>query len=266
LISKYAIDHDRVKRIQDEDRQKLSGSDFNTLQENFRSTYLKEIHEMPPKEAEELLKKAFDEGYFKAGNLAIVEILRQVNTGRTHGIPIYSESILLESMLEAYKMKSMSQKVEVTLLNAPIINPDRLSWDQIAELKKDADFVLKVKKFGLFINKNYSGKELSYIIDDLSMQLEAYQNACNKHGVELMNGSLKSLADSKSLFGTMGLVVCSLLINVPEAAILTGAIGGVLEVMKMSVTISEIKDRYHSFTKESPISLFHDIEKISSRP
>ena len=263
LICQLPIDYENIDKAHKNDKKYVE-SDTQLLTENILPSYFESRTEICRDEVKEILHKVFNEGKNKANNVAILEIARQVNTSSLLGIPIFNESILLNKLIEDYKYNNVHKKVEIELLNAPIIDISMLDWLKIESAKKDPEFNIKAKRFGIFINKNYQGKDLNFIVDDLSIQIEDYKETCKKHGIELVNGTLKSLADSKSLFGTLGLVVCSLLFKTPEAALLSGTIGGVLEVLKINVTIKEFENKFNSFTKESPIALIHEIEKLKN--
>jgi hypothetical protein len=150
----------------------------------------------------------------------------------------------------------------VSIINGPVISASDLDWKQIAEAKRDSDFNSKVRRFSVFINKNYKGRELPFIIDDLSLQIEDYKNACNKHGIRLVNETFKSLTNSKSLFGTLGVTFFALLFKMPEYALVTGAVGASLEVLNLKIIVRQYEDKFESFVKESPISLIFEIEKM----
>lgn len=264
LLSEIPIDREQIKEVVKSDRPKHSKTDTELLQEIIIPQYFKENKYVTETQLRELLHTVFEEGKSKQINLTILEISRQLQNKSATSIPIYNQSILLNKLHEDYKANQKINRVEIELLNAPIINTKDISWTQIAEAKKDNDFNIKVKRFGVFVNKNYSGKDISFISDDLAIQIEDYKNACSKHGIDLVNGTLKSLSNSKSLFGTLGLVMCGIIANSPEASLLTGAIGGILELANVNVTIKEHNDKFNSFTKESPISLIVELNKMKN--
>lgn len=264
LLSEIPIDLGQIQEVVKSDHPKYSKSDTDLLKEIIIPQYFKGNKYVTETQLREVLHTVFEESKSKRINLIILEISRQLQNKSAISIPIYNQSILLNKLLEDYKANQKTSRVEIELLNAPIINSKDISWAQIAEAKKDADFNIKVKRFGVFINKNYSGKDISFISDDLAIQIEDYKNACNKHGIELINGTLKSLSSSKSMFGTMGLVMCGIIANSPEASILTGVIGGILELTNVNVTIKENNDKFNSFIKESPLSLIVELNKMKN--
>ena len=90
---------------------------------------------------------------------------------------------------------------------------------------------------------------MSFISDDLQIQTEDYKNACKKHGIDLVNGTLCIL------FG-------SIMLGTPTTAVMGGLIGVFLEIGKLGLNIKEHNDKFNSFVSDSPISLIVELEKI----
>lgn len=195
-------------------------------------------------------------------NTLILEVSNRITNGNVLGIPLFNKSILKYNFRQDHKQEKLFEKVEVEMINTPIIDCSDLEWNQIVEAKKDAEFIEKVKRFSVFINKNYSGKDLSFITDDLNIQLEDYKNVCKKHGIKLTVETIKTLSNSKSLFGTLSLTILSMLAEMPQYAIATGTIGAVLELANIKINLKQYKDQYEASIKNSPISLIYDIEKM----
>jgi hypothetical protein len=229
------------------------------------SKYFKEKDEVNRETVIEILTKMGEEARAKANNLFSIEAAKQLSHNKTIGIPIFNETIFKDHLENDYQNNISQEKVEIKIINAPVIIASELKWDQIAEAKKDIDFNNKVKRFGVFINKNYKGREIPYIIDDLSIQIEDYKSACNKHGIGLANETYKSLANSKSIVGTLGITLCALLVKMPEYAILTSTIGAGLEILNLGITVRQYEDKFESFVKESPMSLIFEIDKLNKQ-
>lgn len=121
-----------------------------------------------------------------------------------------------------------------------------------------------MKRFSVFINKNYKGRDIGFIIDDLTLQIEDYKNACSKHGIGLKNETFKSLASSKSLFGTLGVAFCAALAKMPEYGLITGVVGAALEVLNLRITVRQYQDKFETFVNKSPISLIFELDKMKT--
>ena len=264
LLSKIPIDYSVIEKVIEDDKKKHSEGDTRFLSDRILPEYFEKqnVTEIERAKVIEILENVFNEGFKKVGNLSILELSKQVNKDNNLGIPIFDETILLEKLLDDYKFQKSVNKLEIEIINAPVINTESLEWNQILQAKQDSDFINKVKRFGLFINKNYQGKDISFISDDLQIQTEDYKNACKKHGIDLVNGTIKSLTNSKSLFGTLGVVFGSIMLGTPGVAAIGGLVGGFLEIGKLGVNIKEHNDKFNSFVSDSPISLIVELEKM----
>jgi len=241
-------------------------SDYkNVFSEKLLPEYFKDNETVNRETVIEILTKVGNESKAKTFNLFAIEAAKQLSGQKNIAIPIFNETFLFDHLEKDYLNNLSQEKVEINIINAPVIIANDLDWKQIAEAKKDNDFNQKVKRFSVFINKNYKGKDLPYIIDDLSIQIEDYKSACAKHGIGLANETFKSLANSKSIFGTLGVAFCALLVKMPEYAILTSAVGAGLEVLNLKITVRQYEDKFESFVKESPISLIFEIDKMKNQ-
>lgn len=262
LITNSKIDTERFKFISEELKERFDSHYMKILQDSILPSYFDGKNEINREALIDILTKVGNESSAKSYNLFTIEAARQLSAQKVIGVPIFNETILYDHLENDYLNKSSLEKVEVTIINAPVIIASELDWDQIAEAKKDTDFNKKVKRFSVFINKNYNGKDLQFIIDDLSLQIEDYKETCSKHGIRLANETFKSLSSSKSVFGTLGVAFCALLAKMPEYALVSGAVGAVLEVLNLKVTVRQYQDSFESFVKDSPISLIVDIDKM----
>lgn len=229
--------------------------------EEFVNPHIKENFQVPKKIDLDAMYKTRDETKTQFFNALILEISKRMTSGNTLGIPLFNESILNYNF-QPNNNNTVFEKVEVEIINNPIIDCSSLEWSHILDAKKDKDFVKKVKRFSIFINKNYTGKDLSYITDDLNMQLQDYREVCEKHGIKLKDETFKSLSNSKSLFGTLGITLLSMICEMPQYAIATASIGAILELANLKINLKNFQDQYESSINKSPIALIYEIEKM----
>lgn len=264
LISKAPVNKKSFDYIAENLKEKFETDYIKILADKLLPEYFNNKISVNREELIEILTKSSEEARAKTFNLFAIEASKQLTKQKTLGIPLFNETILYDHLERDYLNDSSQEKVEIKIINAPIISSTELHWDQIVEAKKDNDFNLKVKRFCLFVNKNYHGRDLPYIIDDLSIQIEDYKNTCNKHGIKLIDETFKSLANSKSLIGTFGVTLFALLGQMPEYAFVTSMVGAGLEIMNLSITVRQYEDKFESFVKESPISLIFELNKLKA--
>lgn len=265
LIINSNIDVRKFVPISESLQAKMNTDYKHVFSDQLLPKYFEEKETVDRETVIKILTKVGAEAKAKANNLFAIEAAKQLSNQKTIAIPIFNETIFNDHLENDYQNNISQEKVEIKIINAPVIVASELRWDQIAEAKKDVDFNNKVKRFGIFINKNYKGRDIPYIIDDLSIQIEDYKSACHKHGIGLAHETYKSLANSKSIVGTLGVALCALLVKMPEYAILTSSIGAGLEILNLGITIRQYEDKFESFVKESPISLIFEIDKLKQQ-
>ena len=176
-----------------------------------------------------------------------------------HSVPIYYSRAAYQSSLVPGK----SEALEVVLSNVPLINTEQLEWRQILELRRDEEFKRKMRRFRLFINDNYQGKDKNYIRDSLLVKIESYEEECKKHGLTLVTSSLTQLLDSKSLLGSLGIAATALLTGNPTVAGASLITGSVIEVGKIVLHITEKQLEFKA--GQSEISYLIELRKLTSK-
>jgi hypothetical protein len=265
LLTKIPVKTDSFKEIAEDLKERLDTNYTNLLVNKLLPNYFESRAKISKNEVIEIIEQTIKETKAKVTNLFAIDVARQLTVQKTIGIPLFNETLLYDHLERDYFNDYTQEKVEIKMINAPIIVANDLEWAQIVEAKKDRDFNMKVRRFSLFINKNYAGRDLHYIIDDLSIQIEEYKEACNKHGIKLREETIKTLANSKTYFGTLGLAFCALLARMPEYTLVTTAVGTVLEIVNIYISIKQYEDKFESFLKDSPISLFFELDKMNNR-
>jgi len=82
--------------------------------------------------------------------------IRQLLTkSGVRAVPVFRSS----STYDMYFGCGGREAVEVTLLNAPLIDTTDLEWSDILEIRRNEGFTRQLRDFRLFINRNYKGKE-----------------------------------------------------------------------------------------------------------
>jgi len=194
----------------------------------------------------------------------ILDILKKVDKKSYIPIPVFMEVDEIYRTGEINKQNLADKRVEIEIINAPIINIEGVEWQQIIEAKSDDDFRNKVRNFSIFINENFEGKSLSFITDSLEKKIEDYKTTLSKHGFKIGMGSLKEILNSKSVWGTIALIMLNSIISSPHFILMTGTVGAILELSQVQIKISEQRHELHDFQKNADIALLIELEKMNN--
>lgn len=113
------------------------------------------------------------------------------------GLGIKDISVLLPK--DNSECNSGDEYPYVALLDMPLIDTAKATWEQIAEIRKDPDAVSKLRRLRLFFFENYSGKPKSYVQDNLAKRLDDYERARKEFGFDAVISTLSVLMDAKTL-------------------------------------------------------------------
>lgn len=152
--------------------------------------------------------------------------------------------------------KPSNNDISLEVLNWPIIETDKATWDQIIEFRKDKEAKKKLRDLRLFLHTNYEGKSLNYIEDDIYRRLENYKNVCDDWGFETRNSVFSAIMDSQSLLATAAATLGAILLNQPIAQTISALAGVTLNIGKILLTYDKQK---HAFQK---LKRDHDLAYI----
>lgn len=150
--------------------------------------------------------------------------------------------------------KSQIPGVKYSLIDLQLIDVSRASWNQIIELRNDPKSTKKLHNFRLFMNKNYSGKPLSFIEDDLGRLEDEYQDTCKKFGFERRTSTISLILSSKSFLALGGASVVSLLSGEPLVASIAALSATTVEFAKIKLHLVQHKFSFERFQNDHQIA------------
>lgn len=190
-------------------------------------------------------------------NENIIGIKDRLAKQNLSSMPIFTDDAYYSFFNSAYPEKS----IEVVLSSAPLIDPKKLEWEQIVDIRHDKRFREKARNFRLFLFENYADKSQQYIVESLEKKLDEYESACKKHGVNLVLSTLKTTLDSQSLLATLGVTATAILLGQPIVASGALATGVTIEIGKLVIGIVENRMSMREFKGQSDISYLFDIRQ-----
>jgi len=144
--------------------------------------------------------------------------------------------------------------IALSLTGIGVVDPCNLDWDQVLEIRQDPACLEKLRKFRTFLYDEFDGKPVSYVVDSILQAVDEYENACRKHGVDLVYAAVNSILNSKSLLATAALTASSIVSGHPEWASVTAISGGVVEIGKLCITIAKTHYDHRLLTAESEVA------------
>lgn len=221
--------------------------------ENYYIAFSFNARQLPEEEEERLLDGLIDDDYdydYEKGiwikkdqwwdKYYVCPLTRSFNLTGVPAIPLFASE-------RSYEVcnKTTVDVIESKLVNARLINPDTLEWDQVYEVRKDTESVNKMRNLRLYMYDNFDGKNIDYIRDAIAKRIEDHDAACKKHGIELREAIFSSLIDAKSSLGWIVLAAASLISGHTYIAGASGVLGASLQIGKAVLKINSKKQGFN---------------------
>lgn len=159
-------------------------------------------------------------------NIAIAANKQGVNA-----IPFYSST--QQFMLEYQKGESVAY--QAILSNIPLVSDSSLHWKQVLDFRNDKEAHWKYRALRAWLADSFSTKSVSEASDMIAKKIDDYEWALKKHGITTINGIIKNIISSESLFAiAAGGIAGSI-----AGPIGTALIAGAITIAKVSVSLSE---------------------------
>jgi hypothetical protein len=162
-----------------------------------------------------------------------------------HPVPVVSNARSLKNQ------NASVADITITLSNLQIVNVANTSWEQIVEFRKDEESAKALQRLRVFLYETCKDKSTAYIEDKINTELDNYHIAVNKHGFELLTGSLTTLIDSRNIIAASATVIAGALVGTPLIGI-TSAVA--LEIGKLAIQISRDLHTMRELKRDHPLA------------
>lgn len=109
--------------------------------------------------------------------------------------PVY----LQQTQYFAENLVGQSVVYQAALQNIPDLVEDNVSWEQIAEFRKDKESLRKLRNMRMWIECFVKAESVIEAEDIISRKVDDYEWALRKHGLKTATGSLSSIFDWKGV-------------------------------------------------------------------
>lgn len=187
-------------------------------------------------------RKKLIDGYINNERLPNGNTTRNALNNFAKQLGVTKYSVLLPSRY-ADSTHATDDDLTLTLTNIGLIDTDRTEWEQILELRRDADSLKKLRNVKLFMQNNYQGKGKEFIEDDLGKRLDDYNNTCKDHGLETCMSAFTVILDARHLQTAIAGGVAAAFLGSP----ITGL--GTAVCLELGHITLEVAKRKHAFNK-----------------
>lgn len=178
---------------------------------------------------------------------AIQKLIKDLKQFPYNPVPILDREINYGNTVEDLTSFSL---ISQNVLDIDTINSD---WKQLYEFKVDKSAKRALRSYRHFWYKNYEGKSLAFVEDDLYIKTDRLENKCNIHGFKLKNVVLQSLIKNKTAYSAAIASLAGIMFGdekIPMEIITSGL---TFSVANLSLTIGETLSDKEQFLRDSEI-------------
>jgi hypothetical protein len=142
------------------------------------------------------------------------------------------------------------------------IDEEHLTWEQVAEVRKDMQSVSALKRMLHWLDSEMAGKPIWFVADEIQLRIAEYENATSKHGIKLVRGAFGTFLDVKLLYSLLGSMIGGKLD--PNHGELIGFLAGIT-AQGCRVVFETLNLHVESKTKldENPVAYIHHLKNKS---
>lgn len=150
--------------------------------------------------------------------------------------------------------ESSSPSPVVTLADLKLIDASSVPWQQVFEFRRDHRAREKLRRLRLFAYQNWTGRPRAYIEDDLLTRLSEYEETARQWGLETVQGAASVVLNSKLTASLVAGSFLSTLFGQPVTALLSAAVGAVVELGHVAVELSRQRFALSKLMRDNPVS------------
>jgi hypothetical protein len=114
------------------------------------------------------------------------------------GLEVYPMYHSIEAYSSEYKPGNYSV-ITASLENLKPVQEGTMDWPQVIEFRSDKDAHRKYRRMIHWLDGNMLGRSQEFVEDEIAAEIEDYERALRKHGLDTCLGILKDILDPKVL-------------------------------------------------------------------
>jgi len=139
----------------------------------------------------------------------------------TRGIPVVLSYSKFPTFYHDFR-PGVQIAYDAALNNLPVVDPARVTWDEIVEFRNDPDAKRKYRDLKLWLHHALQAESIQHATDLIAQRIDDYAWAIRKHGLQTRIGALTQIFDYKQGATTAVVSGAAALLAGPVAAAIAG--------------------------------------------
>lgn len=152
--------------------------------------------------------------------------------------------------------------IGVILKHVKLVDASRISWEHVAEVRRDRESRVALRRLRLFALQNYAGRSRALVEDDLMQRVDDYEQAAKRLGLDLKLGALATLLGSNTIAATFGASILDLISGKPLIAATSAAVGSAIEIGRTTLEVIKLRAAYREALQSNPVSYIAKLREL----
>ena len=148
-----------------------------------------------------------------------------------------------------------------TMIRLKLVDTAAIKWETVFAIREDLKARMKLRRLRLLFHKDYSGKSIAYVQDDILSKIDDYESVVRDYRLETLLGSLEMLLSSKWLPAVIGCSLAAALFGQPAIAAISAITGACVEVGKVSVAVAKRRQKMNTLLRGMAVGYILDAKR-----
>lgn len=184
-------------------------------------------------------------------DLALDDIFRLLN--------MYAFPVLTNDHFTEERVSEEYADTRLSIMELELIDVSKASWDQILSVRQDESSWKDLRNFRTFIHKNYAGKELAFVEDEIERIIDKYNETAKRLGFETKQ-TLWEVLFNKNIVDS-GRNLLSFFLGAGTAGLSDIVAGIATSLGRLVVKLDKAKYTINSELDSSPVKYIVDARK-----
>ena len=159
---------------------------------------------------------------------------------------------------------SVHQALALAFDSIPIIDESKLQWNQILEVRSDAEARTKIRRLVHWMEGELKGNSLEYLRDEIHLRMEDYMSASRKHGMEVSIGCIEAVMDWKAILALLGTSAATYSITDSQPLLIAEGLAGAAFFGNALLKSRSIARRLEAELNANPVAFLCEFSKLQS--
>jgi hypothetical protein len=146
-----------------------------------------------------------------------------------------------------------------TISNLEVIDAESLPWEQIINIRKDANALRKLRSLRLFFSDELADKEPAYIRDRMAQIIDEYRTECRRLGAKTRVTLVRGTINSPTMLASAISGLAAATVGHPSLAAFSMSAGAAIEVAGVLINLREARNALNRYKDTHPLAYLFDL-------